>query len=69
MVKVMSMSLGQLSPSPEAQAVIWLRCIWVFSLGLTMKVIQGRIVGSVMNPVCHAASDYHELLETAKAEK
>ena len=32
-------------------------------------IIQGRIVGSVMNPVCHAASDYHELLETAKAEK
>lgn len=31
--------------------------------------IQGRIVGSVMNPVCHAAPDYFELLDAAKTEK
>ena len=32
-------------------------------------IIQGRIVGSVMNPVCHAASDYSELLEAARTER
>lgn len=30
-------------------------------------VIQGKVVGSVMNPVCHAASDYYTLLDAAKA--
>ena len=32
-------------------------------------IIQGRIVGSVMNPVCHAAPDYSELLEAARTER
>ena len=32
-------------------------------------IIQGRVVGSVMNPVCHAAPDYYELLEAAKGER
>lgn len=31
-------------------------------------IIQGRVVGSIMNPVCHAASDYSVLLETARKE-
>ena len=31
-------------------------------------VIQGKVVGSIMNPVCHAASDYNILLETARKE-
>ena len=31
-------------------------------------VIQGKVIGSVMNPVCHAASDYSTLLEEAKKE-
>ena len=30
-------------------------------------VIQGKVIGSIMNPVCHAASDYFTLLESAKA--
>ena len=32
-------------------------------------IIQGRLVGSVMNPVCHAASDYRALLDAARAER
>ncbi len=32
-------------------------------------IIQGRIIGSVMNPVCHATSDYSTLLEAARAER
>ena len=32
-------------------------------------IIQGRIVGSIMNPVCHAASDYGLMLEKAKTER
>ena len=32
-------------------------------------IIQGRVVGSVMNPVCHAAPDYFELLDAAKTER
>lgn len=31
-------------------------------------VIQGKIIGSIINPVCHATSDYDTLLETARAE-
>ena len=32
-------------------------------------IIQGRVVGSVMNPVCHAARDYRALLEAARSER
>ena len=32
-------------------------------------IIQGRIVGSLMNPVCHATSNYAQLLEEAKSER
>lgn len=31
-------------------------------------VIQGKIIGSIMNPVCHATTDYAELLQEAQAE-
>lgn len=32
-------------------------------------VIQGKIVGSIMNPICHAVSDYNTLLEEASRER
>jgi len=31
-------------------------------------VIQGKVIGSIMNPVCHATSDYNSLLEAARTE-
>ena len=31
-------------------------------------IIQGRVIGSLMNPVCHAAFDYDTLLQAAKSE-
>ena len=31
-------------------------------------VIQGKVIGSVINPVCHAVSDYGVLFEAAKKE-
>lgn len=31
-------------------------------------VIQGKIIGSIMNPVCHATSDYARLLQEAQTE-
>ena len=31
-------------------------------------IIQGRVIGSIMNPVCHAASDYISLLDAARTE-
>lgn len=32
-------------------------------------VIQGKIVGSIINPVCHATSDYNQLLKEAAEER
>lgn len=32
-------------------------------------IIQGRIIGSIINPVCHATSDYESLLDKARAER
>jgi len=32
-------------------------------------IIQGRVIGSIMNPVCHATSDYNLLLEEARKER
>ena len=32
-------------------------------------VIQGKIAGSTINPVCHATSDYNQLLEAAATER
>ncbi len=32
-------------------------------------IIQGRVIGSIMNPVCHAASDYGVLLDAARKER
>ena len=32
-------------------------------------IIQGRIIGSVMNPICRATSDYGVLFEEAKKER
>ena len=31
-------------------------------------IIQGRVIGSIMNPVCHATSDYNSLLDAARTE-
>lgn len=32
-------------------------------------IIQGRVIGSVMNPVCHATKDYDVLLDAARKDK
>lgn len=34
----------------------------------TSDTIQGRVVGSVINPICHAAVDYDKMLEKIKKE-
>ncbi len=31
-------------------------------------VIQGKIIGSIISPICHATSDYYSLLERARKE-
>lgn len=32
-------------------------------------VIQGKVIGSIMNPICHAAADYTQLLDAAIKER
>lgn len=69
----MAMTMMELYPQ---KADLIMRAANDFSISRTIcryhwnsDVIQGKIVGSVMNPVCHATSDYNRLLEEASTER
>ena len=69
----MAMTMMELYPQ---KADLIMRAANDFSISRTIcryhwnsDVIQGKIVGSVMNPLCHATSDYNDLLEQASRER
>ena len=68
-----TMSLIELYPQ---KADLIMRAANDFALSRTISryhwnsdVIQGKIAGSTINPVCHATSDYNQLLEAAATER
>lgn len=69
----MAMTMMELYPQ---KADLIMRAANDFSISRTIcryhwnsDVIQGKIVGSVMNPICHATSDYNDLLQQASNER
>ena len=68
-----AMSLIEIYPQ---KADLIMRAANDFALSRTISryhwnsdVIQGKIAGSTINPVCHATSDYNQLLEAAATER
>jgi len=68
-----AMSLIELYPQ---KADLIMRAANDFALSRTISryhwnsdVIQGKVAGSTINPVCHATSDYNQLLEAAATER
>ena len=72
---IWSMAMAMMELYPQKADLI-MRAANDFSLSRTIcryhwnsDVIQGKIVGSVMNPVCHATPDYNKLYEAAASER